>query len=103
MARCIIRKVLSSADAWTVGYSVDRTLLIKEICILYSAPYKRLKCFRSKIMYTYMYFARMYLRGMSSLYGCIQQAAVGPQGSGGTLNLDIVQGSKLKAPVSIES
>ena len=55
-----------------------------QIQILYLAPYKLLKCFRSKIMYMYMYFARMYLRGMSSLYGCIQQAAVGPQGSGGT-------------------
>jgi hypothetical protein len=35
--------------------------------------------------------------------GCLKQAAVGPQGPGGTLNQDIVQRSILKASVSNES
>ncbi len=45
---------------------------------------------------------RIYLRELSSLYGWIQQEAVGPQGSGGTLNPTIVQRSLLKASVSSE-
>ena len=44
-----------------------------------------------------------YQRGIGSPDGCDQQAAVGPRGSGGTLNPFYSAGEMLKAPVSSES